>query len=106
MTTTRPAAMVTGMGAVTPVGVGVPAFAGALREGRSGVRLLRFVDERIKSTVGAECVDFEPSAVMSAAELGRVPRLVPMALAAAREAASRARLPVGTLEPDAARNVG
>jgi 3-oxoacyl-[acyl-carrier-protein] synthase II len=99
--------MLTGMGAVTPVGVGVPAFARALREGRSGVRLLRFVDERIKSTVAAECVDFDPSSVMSAAELGRVPRLVPMALAAAREAAAQARLPVGAaLEPEAARRVG
>src|SRR3954467_2236477 len=107
MTTTRPAAMLTGMGAVTPVGVGVPAFARALREGRSGVRALRFVDERIKSTVAAECVDFDPSVVMSAAELARVPRLVPMALAAAREAAAQARLPIGeALEPEAARSVG
>jgi 3-oxoacyl-[acyl-carrier-protein] synthase II len=71
------------------------------------VRLLGFHDERIKSTVGAECADFDPSVVMSEGDLGRVPRLVPMALAAAREAALQARLPVGQgLELEAARNVG
>jgi 3-oxoacyl-[acyl-carrier-protein] synthase II len=95
------------MGAVTPVGVGVASFARALREGRSGVRLLRFVDQRIKSSVGAECVEFDPRSVVSKADVARLPLLVPMALAAAKEAAARARLPVGeALELDAARNVG
>ena len=101
----RPAAMLTGMGAVTPVGVGVPAFARALREGRSGVRLLPFADGRIKSSVAARCADFDPLGFMSAADVARVPRLVPMALAAAREAAAQARLPVGDgLDPEAARS--
>jgi 3-oxoacyl-[acyl-carrier-protein] synthase II len=95
------------MGAVTPVGQGLKAFAAALREGQSGVRLLRFLDERIRSTVAAECVDFDPLQVLPEAELARVPRLVPMAYAAAKEAAAQARLAVGTdLEPDAARQIG
>jgi 3-oxoacyl-[acyl-carrier-protein] synthase II len=107
MSNQRTAAVLTGMGAVTPVGCGVPAFARALREGRPGVRLLEFREERIKSTVGAECRDFVPSGVMGEADAARVPRLVPMALAAAQEAAAQARLPVGGgLEREAARNVG
>jgi 3-oxoacyl-[acyl-carrier-protein] synthase II len=95
------------MGAVTPVGVGVPAFARALREGRSGVRLLRWSEERIKSTVAAECLDFDPRSQMTEADLARLPRLVPMALAAAREAAAQAKLRLGeSLEVDSARNIG
>ncbi|HYE61564.1 MAG TPA: beta-ketoacyl-[acyl-carrier-protein] synthase family protein [Phycisphaerales bacterium] len=106
MASTRSAA-ITGMGAVTPIGVGLPAFAQGLRESRSGVRLLRFSDERIKSSVAAECADFDPAAVMAEAELARVPRLVPMALAAAREAVAQARLPVGHgADPEFSRTVG
>lgn len=106
MTNSR-SAVITGMGAVTPIGVGVRAYAQGLRGGRSGVRLLRFRDERIKSSVGAECVEFEPRAVLPEAELARLPRLVPMAIAAAREAAAQARLAVGPgADPELSRSVG
>ncbi len=100
-------ALITGMGAVTPLGTGIPAFAKGLRSGRSGVRPLRFTDPRIRSTVAAECVDFDPTSVLPEAEAARVPRLVPMALAAAREAAAQARLPIGpALDGPTARSIG
>src|SRR5262245_13537262 len=101
----RPGLVVTGLGAVTPLGVGVPAFTRGLRDGKSGVRLLAFDGSRMKSSVGAECLDFEPRSVMTEAELARVPRLVPMALAAAREAARQARLP-SEMSPEASRRIG
>jgi 3-oxoacyl-[acyl-carrier-protein] synthase II len=85
--------VVTGLGAVSPNGIGVPSFTRALREGRSGVRALPFVDERIRSRAGAICVEFDPSSVLPDAELKRLPRMVPMALQAAREACAAARLP-------------
>jgi len=102
------------MGAVTPIGIGVPAFTRALREGRSGIRLLP-ADmpgwDRIRSSVAAMCVDFDPASVMSQADQRRLPRLVPMALAAARQAAAHAGLldrtsPESLVDADIARRVG
>lgn len=88
----RPSVVITGLGAVTPLGVGVPAFARALRAGRSGVSLLSFQDSRLKSSVAARCTDFDSRSVMSAADITRVPALIPMAVAAAREAMTQAGL--------------
>ncbi len=83
---------ITGMGAVSPIGVGLVAYRAALRRGDSGVGLLGFTHPRMKSSVAAACRGFDPETVMPAAELARVPRLVPMAIAAAREAAGQAGL--------------
>ncbi len=104
--------VITGLGAVTPIGVGVGAFTRAMREGRSGVRPLcethpEFDDPRVRSTVSA-CVPesvFQPAAVMDAADTSRLPRLIPMGVAAAHEAIAMAGLdPTGDL--DASRRVG
>jgi len=95
---------ITGLGAVSPVGLGAPDFIRALRAGRSGVRPLSFTHPSVQSSVAAECLHFQPrDALDDPAELRRLPRLVPMALAAAREAARHARLP---LAPDAPPQLG
>jgi len=99
--------VITGLGAVSPLGVGVPAYAAGLRAGRSGIRPLGFADDRIKSSASAQCPDFDPTSVLTPADLTRVPKLIPMALAAAREAAAQARLPIAeALGRDASRAVG
>ncbi len=90
--------VITGMGVVSPNGVGVEAFDAACRAGRSGVSFLRNIDQtKIKSTVAAQVLDFDPLSVLDAAELRRVPKMIPMALAASREALARARL---AIDPD------
>ncbi|MCC6677225.1 MAG: beta-ketoacyl-[acyl-carrier-protein] synthase family protein [Phycisphaerales bacterium] len=88
----RPRVVITGMGAVSPIGVGVRAYARGLREGRSGVGLLGFEHPKMKSSVAAVCRDFDPLSVMSEVDVRRLPRLVPMALAAAGEAMAEAGL--------------
>lgn len=88
----RPRVVITGMGAVSPIGIGVRAYTRGLREGRPGVGLLEFEHPKVKSSVAAVCRDFDPLSVMSEADLRRLPRLVPMALAAAREAMEAAGL--------------
>lgn len=90
----RPTIVVTGLGAVTPLGVGVRSYVAGLRAGRTGVRRLPAEMEgleRIRSSVAATCPDFDPASVMSESECRRLPRLLPMALAAAREAMSMSR---------------
>lgn len=94
------------MGAVSPIGVGVSAFVRGLREGRSGVRAHGLSDPRLASTVAATCEGFDPACVLGAADVERVPRLVPMALAAAREAMSTAGWGVPLDEHDLGRARG
>ncbi len=92
-TDSRHSILVTGLGAVSPIGVGVRAYTRALRDGKSGVRATPFDDERVVSTAVAACVGFDPSSVLAESELKRLPRLVPMGLLAAREACAMAGLP-------------
>jgi 3-oxoacyl-[acyl-carrier-protein] synthase II len=86
--------VVTGLGAVTPLGTGVAALLEGLRAGRSGVRTLPFTHPRLRSRAAAMVWPdaFDPAAAMSPADLERLPRQVPMALAAAREALAQAGL--------------
>jgi 3-oxoacyl-[acyl-carrier-protein] synthase II len=79
--------VVTGLGAVTPVGVGVKAYWDGITAGRSGVGPLTLVDpDPIPSKVAGECVDFDPSVALGAKEARRLDRSTQFALSAAREA--------------------
>lgn len=86
--TKRPRLVITGLGCVSPIGVGLPAFTAALREGRSGVRPVPCAHPLMKSVVSAHVPTdvFDPASVMDSADLARLPRMIPMALRAAREA--------------------
>jgi len=71
------------------------------------VKRLSFRDDRIKSSVAAPCDDFDPKSVLSEMDVARLPKLIPMALCAAREACAMAGLPIGEgLSLEASRKVG
>ncbi len=79
--------VVTGMGAVTPLGNDVPTFWAGLVEGRSGIRRIsRFDPARVASKVAGEIRDFDATAVMDRKEVRRNDRVVHYAWAAAVEA--------------------
>src|SRR6476620_6509749 len=85
--------VITGIGVVSPNGVGAEAYGRACLAGRSGVVRLQGIDTTgLKSSVAAQVLDFDPLTVMEAAELRRVPRMIPLALAASREAIAGAGL--------------
>ncbi|CAN5377455.1 beta-ketoacyl-ACP synthase II [soil metagenome] len=85
--------VITGIGAVSPNGVGREAFAAACLAGKSGIGWIDGVDTAgLKSSVAAQVRGFDPQSVLPAVELRRVPRMVPMALAASREALQQAGL--------------
>jgi 3-oxoacyl-[acyl-carrier-protein] synthase II len=92
----------TGWGIVSPLGVGRQAFAAALAEGRSGVRLLQAFDGRELTTrLAAEAPDFEPKAyVRPRKSLKVMSRDIQMAFAAADMAWSHAGLGPGLVDPD------
>lgn len=85
--------VITGAGVISPFGAGRQAFFEGLKEGRSGLRPLSlFQDAELESQVAAEAPDFRPSDFLEEKELKRVPRVVPMAIGASREAIESAGL--------------
>ncbi|HLJ60742.1 MAG TPA: beta-ketoacyl-ACP synthase II [bacterium] len=75
----------TGLGVVTPVGVGKTAFWSGLIEGRSGVRRISSFDARPYDTqIAGEVLDFDPGDFMGKKEIRRSDRFAQFALAAAR----------------------
>jgi 3-oxoacyl-[acyl-carrier-protein] synthase II len=85
--------VVTGIGAVSPNGVGRESFWTATRAGRSGVRhITQFDVEHLPTRIAGTVEEFDPTTVMSANDLKHVPRIVPMAVAASVEAVADAGL--------------
>ncbi|HXQ73175.1 MAG TPA: beta-ketoacyl-[acyl-carrier-protein] synthase family protein [Pyrinomonadaceae bacterium] len=91
---TRPRRVViTGMGCVTPLGIGREAYWNALVAGKSGVRRIEAFDpSSFPVQIAAEVPSFDWEAQLNPKDRKHVPRTVPLALAAAREALADARL--------------
>jgi len=85
--------VITGMGCVTPIGIGREAFWNALIKGESGVRRIESFDVSDSPVkIAAQVPDFDWEAQLSPKDRKHVPRTVPLALAAAREALEDAAL--------------
>ncbi|MBE3591235.1 MAG: beta-ketoacyl-[acyl-carrier-protein] synthase family protein [Firmicutes bacterium] len=85
--------VITGIGAVTPFGVGVEAFWEGLRSGRSAVRRLEGPEwEALPTRIGAVVPEFDAAAHMDARAARRTARFGQFAVAAAREALRHAGL--------------
>src|SRR5213076_1882518 len=85
--------VITGMGCVTPIGIGREAFWTALQNGDSGVRRIEsfdVTDSPVK--IAAQVPDFDWKAELNIKDRKHVPRTVPLALAAAREALADAAI--------------
>jgi 3-oxoacyl-[acyl-carrier-protein] synthase II len=92
-------AFITGCGAISPLGCGVPAFWRGLLEGRSALAPIRSFDTTgLTNTLAAEVPDFVPEQHLSAAEARRLDRVGQYALAAAREALRDARLDLARID--------
>jgi 3-oxoacyl-[acyl-carrier-protein] synthase II len=86
--------VVTGMGAVTPLGNDVRSTWSGLVAGRSGVRRIESFDpSRVASKIAGEVRDFDPSRVLDRKEIRRNDRYTQFALVATREAMDQAGLP-------------
>jgi 3-oxoacyl-[acyl-carrier-protein] synthase II len=86
--------VITGMGAVTPLGTDVPTYWEALVAGRSGVRTITAFDPgRIPSRMAGEVPDFDPSGVLDRKEIRRNDRTTQLVLVATAEALADAGLP-------------
>jgi len=85
--------VITGIGAVSPNGVGREAFWSSTLQGRSGVRRIRSFDaSTLPVQIAGEVADFDPLQLLSEKDAANVSRVVPLALAAAAEAIADAGL--------------
>ena len=93
--------VVTGLGALTPAGVGVSATWEALKAGRSGIARLTLCDPTGYScTVGGEVTGYKASDYLDSKTARRMARFVQFAIVAAREAVDHAGLDLGAEDLD------
>jgi 3-oxoacyl-[acyl-carrier-protein] synthase II len=89
----RESVVITGMGAVTPLGTGLKSFWDGLVSGASGLRAITEFDvssHRVK--IGAPAACFEPEPTLASRDVQRMSRATQMAVVAAAEALSQAQL--------------
>jgi 3-oxoacyl-[acyl-carrier-protein] synthase II len=99
--------VITGMGSVSPNGVGNAAFADAILAGHSGVqRIACFDPSDIPVQIAGQVRDFDELAWIERRERKHVSRVLPLALAAASEALASAGLEPASLPLEAKRRIG
>ena len=99
--------VITGMGVVSPNGVGTPAFAEAILEGRSGVRRIsRFDSSAIEVQIAGEVTDFDELVWVEKKERKHVSRVLPLALCASSEALKSAGVQTSSLTLEERRRFG
>ena len=92
--------VVTGMGAITPLGNSVAELWAGLLAGRSGIGALTLLDtSQLKTTIGAEVKAFDPAAYMERRDARRLDRYTQFALAAAHQAVHHAGLEMAAEAP-------
>jgi len=99
--------VITGMGVVSPNGIGRAAFTDAVLEGRSGVRrITRFDPSELNVQIAGEVVGFDELAWMDKKERRNVSRVLPLAIAAASEAFASSGLDPAQLSIEELRRFG
>ncbi|MFT3745334.1 MAG: beta-ketoacyl-[acyl-carrier-protein] synthase family protein [Pyrinomonadaceae bacterium] len=99
--------VITGIGCVTPIGIGREAYWNSLTTGVSGVRRIESFDVSDSAVkIAGEVRDFDWESVVGAKDRKHVPRTVPLALAAAREAMADAGIDTSEMPIDERRRIG
>lgn len=94
--------VVTGMGAVTPLGNDVIQTWSGLKNGKNGIAPITLFDtEKYKAKLGAEVKDFDPREYLEVNDVLRTDRYTQFAVAAAQQAADESGVE-GTVEPERA----
>ena len=93
--------VITGVGAVTPVGIGVREFWKALKAGRNGIsKVTRFDPAEFKSQIAGEVKDFDPFEKLDAKEIKRYDLFTLYALYTSVEAFEDSGLDIESLDKD------
>jgi 3-oxoacyl-[acyl-carrier-protein] synthase II len=102
-----PRVVITGMGVVSPNGMGKEAFCRAILAGKSGVkRISRWDPSDLPVQIAGEISDFDELAWVEAKELKHVSRVVPLAIAASTEALKDADIRYSDMSMEEKREIG
>ncbi len=102
-----PRVVITGMGVVSPNGMGKEAFCRAILAGKSGVkRISRWDPADLPVQIAGEISEFDELAWVEAKELKHVSRVVPLALAASTEALKDADIRYADMSMEEKRKIG
>ncbi len=99
--------VITGLGAVSPNGIGLKNFWENTCKGISGVnRIASFDASELICQIAGEASQFDPSLYYSAADLKKLPRSVPMAVAATQEALLNAGIDLSSFSEEELEGLG
>ncbi len=102
-----PRVVITGLGVVSPNGIGKEEFCRAILAGRSGVRRIsRFDPTDLPVHIAGEIPDFDESQWVDPRERKHVSRVVPLAIAASSEALKDAGLDPASMSMEEQREIG
>ena len=91
--------VITGMGAVTPIGLNLATFWDGVQHGKNGIKALtRFDSEGFSCKVAAQIDDFDPNTIIDRREVRRLDRVCQLAISAASEAMQQAGIDKAMLE--------
>ena len=92
--------VITGMGAITPVGNNVKDTWDSLKNGKNGIAPVTFFNtDNLKASLAAEVKDFDPSKFLDVNEVLRTDRYTQLAMGAAEEALNDSDIK-GNVDPD------
>jgi 3-oxoacyl-[acyl-carrier-protein] synthase II len=99
--------VITGLGVVSPNGIGKHSFGEAVLAGKSGVkRISRFDPSELQVQIAGEVTDFNEEAWYDPFERKHVSRSVPMAICATTEALKDSGLDTGSMSIEGKRQIG
>jgi len=95
----QPRVVITGLGAVTPLGLDIPTIWQNLLAGRSGVgKITLFDTSNLEVHIGAEVKGFDPRSVMDNKEVRRTDRFTQFAMGSVRQAVADSGLNLDKLD--------
>src|SRR5207248_6213055 len=102
-----PRVVITGLGAVSPNGIGKEAFCRGVLAGKSGVkRISRFDSSHLLVHIAGEIPEFDELAWVDARERKHVSRVVPLSIAASTEAIRDSSLEPSSMSMEEKREIG
>ncbi|WP_022855604.1 beta-ketoacyl-ACP synthase II [Thermodesulfobacterium thermophilum] len=103
----RKRVVVTGVGTVNPLGIGVEETWKNIKAGKSGIgRITKFDPSSLPSQIAGEVKGFKPEEFMSSKLVSRIDTFIQYALASARMALEDAGLPLEDLGPEVGSVIG
>lgn len=91
--------VITGIGAVTPIGNDVESFWNGVKEGKCGIDFIKSMDtEKFKVKIAAEVKDFKPEVAIDKREAKRMDKYCQYAMVAAEEAIKDSKLDLENID--------